>query len=117
MTKVLVVEDDAVSHCIVTSSLRRRGFDIVSAGDAESAIGILEKHHDIALVFSDVVMPGAMDGSMLQNWIRDNRPGLPVILGSADPEKAQPTGHQEFRFFAKPYNIDAIAACIRSLTR
>jgi CheY-like chemotaxis protein len=117
VTKVLVVEDDAVSHCIVTSSLRRRGFDIVSATDAESAIRILERHHDIALVFSDVVMPGEMDGSKLQEWIRTNRAGLPVILGSADPARAQPTGHPEFRFFSKPYNIDAIATCIRSLTR
>jgi len=116
ITKVLVVEDDAVSCCIVASTLRRRGFDIVPAEDATEAIGILEKDHDIALVFSDVVMPGEMDGSMLQNWIRANRPGLPVILGSANPAKARPTGHPEFRFFAKPYNIDAIATCIRSLT-
>lgn len=97
--------------------MRRRGFDIVSANDAGSAIRILERDHDIALVFSDVVMPGEMDGSMLQNWIRVNRPGLPVILGSADPAKSQSSGREEFRFFAKPYNIEAVAACIRSLTR
>ena len=114
---VLVVEDDAVSHCIVASSLRRRGFEIVPARNAAEAIAILEKSNQINLVFSDVVMPGPMDGSLLQNWIRFNRPGLPVILGSADPKKAQPTGHSEFRFFCKPYNIEAIAACIRSLIK
>ena len=116
VTKVLVVEDDAVSQCIVARSLSRRGFSIVSAHNAESAIRVLETDRHIDLVFSDVVMPGEMDGSRLQNWIRINRPRLPVILGSADATKAEPTGHAEFRFFAKPYNIDAIAACIRSLT-
>ena len=116
VTKVLVVEDDAVSQCIVARSLSRRGFLIVSARDAASAIRSLQTDRSIDLVFSDVVMPGEMDGSLLQNWIRTNRPGLPVILGSADATKAKTTGHPEFRFFAKPYNIDAIAACIRSLT-
>ena len=117
LAKVLVVEDDAVSHCIVASSLRRRGFEVVSAEDAAEAIGILQKNYDIALVFSDIVMPGEMDGSTLQYWVSVNRPGLPVILGSANPAKAQPSAHEEFRFFAKPYNMEAVAACIRSLIR
>jgi len=69
------------------------------------------------VVFSDVVMPGEMDGLGLQEWIRINRPALPVILGSADPEKAKPTSREEFRFFAKPYNVNAVAASIRSLVQ
>jgi DNA-binding NtrC family response regulator len=113
--KVLVVEDDAVSHCIVAASLRRRGFNVLSASSAEEAILILRADRGIELVFSDVVMPGEMDGTMLQLWIEIYRPGLPVILGSADQSKAKPTGHEEFRFFAKPYNIEAVAACIRNL--
>ena len=116
VAKVLVVEDDAVSQCIVARSLSRRGFSIVSVTDAETAIRALQADDEIDLVFSDVVMPGQMDGTRLQNWICINRPQLPVILGSADATKAEATGHAEFRFFAKPYNMDAIAACIRSLT-
>src|SRR4029453_18052147 len=117
MAKVLVVEDDAVSHCIVASSLRRRGFEVVSAKDAAEAIDILQKNYDIALVFSDIVMPGTKSGLTLQHWIRVNRPELPVILGSASPEKAPPSAREELRFFAKPYDIHAIAARIRSLIR
>jgi CheY-like chemotaxis protein len=117
MAKVLVVEDDAVSHCIVASSLRRRGFEVVSAKDAAEAIGILQKTCDIALVFSDIVMPGTKSGLTLQHWIRVNRPELPVILGSASPEKAPPSAREELRFFAKPYDLDAITARIRSLIR
>ena len=115
LVKVLVVEDDAVSHCIVASSLRRRGFDVVSAKDAAEAIVILQKNRDVALVFSDIVMPGTKSGLTLQHWIRVNRPGLPVILGSASPEKAPPSAREELRFFRKPYDIDAISARIRSL--
>jgi len=112
--KLLVVEDDAVSHCIVAASLRRRGFDVVSAKEAAEAIRILQDDDEIELVFSDVVMPGEMDGTRLQTWIHINRPGLPVILGSADPSKA-PTTDEKSRFFAKPYNMEAVAACIRDL--
>ena len=117
LVKVLVVEDDAVSQCIDASSLRRRGFEVVSAKDAAQAIGILQKNYDIALVFRDIVMPGTKSGLTLQHWIRVNRPGLPVILGSASPEKAPPSVREEMRFFAKPYDIDAISARIRSLVR
>lgn len=117
LTKVLVVEDDPVSHCIVASSLRRRGFEVISAKDASEAIGVLQANHDISLVFSDIVMPGTRNGLTLQHWIQVNRPNLPVILGSASPEKAPPASRDELRFFAKPYDIDAIAARIRSLTR
>ena len=117
LVKVPVVEDDAVSHCIVASSLRRRGFDVVSATDAAEAIVILQTNCDIALVFSDIVMPGTKSGLTLQHWIRVNRPELPVILGSASPEKAPPSAREELRFFRKPYDIDAISARIRSLVR
>ncbi len=117
LVKVLVVEDDAVSHCIVASSLRRRGFDVVSATDAAEAIVILQTNCDIALVFSDIVMPGTKSGLTLQHWIRVNRPELPVILGSASPEKAPPSVREELRFFKKPYDIDAISTRIRSLIR
>ena len=115
LVKVLVVEDDAVSHCIVASSLRRRGFEVASANDAAEAIRILQKNCDIALVFRDIVMPGTKSGLTLQHWIRVNRPELPVILGSASPEKAPPSAREDKRFFAKPYDIDAISARIRSL--
>jgi CheY-like chemotaxis protein len=114
--KVLVVEDDAVSHCIVAASLRHRGFNVVPAKSAGEAIGILQNDHEIELVFSDIVMPGELNGSALQKWIRINRPGLPVILGSADPSKAPLIVQEESRFFAKPYNMEAIASRIRSLT-
>ena len=117
LVKVLVVEDDAVSHCIVASSLRRRGFEVDSAKDAAEAIGILQRHCDIALVFSDIVMPGTKSGLTLQHWLRVNRPKLPIILGSASPEKAPPSAREELRFFAKPYDINAITARIRSLIR
>ena len=113
--RVLVVEDDALSHCIVAASLRRRGFDIVSAKSAAEAIRILQLDHGIKLVFSDVVMPGKMDGIALRDWVHHNRPGLPVILGSADASKTSPPMHEESVFFVKPYNIEAVAARIRDL--
>ena len=115
--RVLLVEDDAVSDRIVASSLERRGFEVVHAKSAAEAIAILQRNQDIAVVFSDVMMPGELDGAGLQAWLGANRPGLPVILGSADAAKAKASSHKEFRFFTKPYNMNAVAACIRSLIR
>ena len=115
--KILLVEDDAVSDRIVGSSLERRGFEVLHAGNAAEAIALLQKHDDVAVVFSDVMMPGEIDGTGLQAWLETNRPGLPVILGSANAAKAKASSHEEFRFFTKPYNMNAVAACIRSLIR
>src|SRR6185503_19843379 len=97
VAKVLVVEDDAVSHRIVASRLHRRGFDVVDACDAKEAIALLQKHSDIAVVFSDVMMPGDIDGAGLPAWLRTNRPGLPVIMGSANATKATPSTQEEYR--------------------
>jgi DNA-binding NtrC family response regulator len=114
---VLVVEDDAVSHLLVAHSLQRRGFAVVHAKDAANAIKVLESGVAVDVVFSDVIMPGEMNGLALQEWIRIHRPTLPVILGSVDAANTKPTSEWKFRFFAKPYNMNAVASCIRSLIR
>ncbi len=115
VAKVLVVEDDPIDHCLVPSSLQLCGFEVVHARGTAEAISILQKNGDIDVVFSDLMIPG--DGSGLQDWIRINRPRLVVILGSANMAKTKPSSHVEYRFFAKPYNMNAVATCIRSLIR
>jgi DNA-binding NtrC family response regulator len=112
--RVLIVEDDPVGRSLVSAALRRRGFEILHANDAAEAIAIL-KEETVQAVFTDVIMPGEIDGFGLQEWARINRPGLPVIVGSADERRARPTFLEEFRFFAKPYNMDIVAGCIRLL--
>jgi CheY-like chemotaxis protein len=84
----------------------------------EVPIEILESNQaTIDLVFSDVPMPGEMDGFGLATWVRTNRPGLPIILASADGKKSEAAKVlcENEPFFAKPYDVQLVVARIRSL--
>ena len=90
LVRVLVVEDDVVSHRIIASSLQRRGFEVVHAKGTAEAISMLEKNSDIAVVLSHGGMLGEIEGSILHDWLLTNRPGLPVIrIGERDESKGQ----------------------------
>src|SRR5579863_4957196 len=79
---VLVVEDDAMIRMIAAEFLEDEGFVVVEAGDAEEAIRKLEGDPTIAAVFTDINMPGAMDGLDLAHFVRDRRPSIKVLLTS-----------------------------------
>jgi CheY-like chemotaxis protein len=65
---VLVVEDEFLVRLCATDALHDAGYDVLDAGNAETAIEILEKRNDVGVVFTDVNMPGQIMGSSLQNW-------------------------------------------------
>jgi len=78
---ILVVEDDVAVRMVISEYLRGCGFNVIEAANAEEALVVLQKP-DIALaiVFSDIEMPGTMDGFGLAQWVRSNRRDLDVIL-------------------------------------
>jgi CheY-like chemotaxis protein len=115
---VLVVEDEALIRSVISDCLRQCGFSVHEAGNAFEAIGILQDDAAaVDLVFSDIKMPGDMDGLGLAQWIRTNRPGLPVTLTSGDASKsvAARVLCEHESFFQKPYDEVKVAAHIRSL--
>ncbi len=80
---ILVVEDDVLIRMIVCEYLRDCGYQVIEAADGEEAVRLLQADTmKVDLVFSDVQMPGAVDGFALSQWVRLNRPGLPVMLTS-----------------------------------
>jgi len=88
------------------------GYIALEAGSADEAIKILESRSDIDLVFTDVQMPGTMDGIKLSHYIRERWPPVKLIVASSKQileESALPQGSQ---FFSKPYNDHAIADAI-----
>jgi CheY-like chemotaxis protein len=90
------------------------GFEALEAEDADEAIGILEVRADIRLVFTDVSMPGSMDGIKLAHYIRDRWPPVKLIVASGKTvvkESHLPPGA---RFFSKPYDQNAI---VEAMTR
>lgn len=87
MPTVLVVEDDFFIRELVSEELQASGFSVVQAGDADAAISVLEKRDDIHLIFTDIDMPGSMDGLKLAAAVRDRWPPVHIVIttGKARP--------------------------------
>lgn len=111
---VLVVEDNPLILLSALDLVRTAGFEGVGAENAEEAIRILEARLDIRLVFTDVQMPGTMDGLKLARYIRERWPPIHLIVASGKAileESELPAGS---RFFSKPYDENTI---VEEMTR
>jgi CheY-like chemotaxis protein len=112
---VLVVEDEPLLRMSLTDHLKDCGFRVLEAGDALSAIETIKATPEIDVVFTDVKMPGGMDGFGLARWIRENRPELSVFVASGYTGKLKLAdelcaGEQ---FFTKPYDLDYVSSKIQ----
>src|ERR1700710_1599105 len=87
---VLIVEDEVLIRLAVADHLRDSGYQVVEASNADEALEYLQGPNNVSLVFSDVRMPGTMDGLKLAQRIRESYPALSVILASGHllPEEA-----------------------------
>jgi DNA-binding NtrC family response regulator len=112
---VLIVDDEALLRLSISEHLKDCGFFPLEACDAHEAIEILETRVDVDVVVSDVRMPAQMDGFGLAEWVRKNRPGLPVFLtsGYAGAVSIARKLCESEQFFHKPYDLDLLAAMIR----
>jgi CheY-like chemotaxis protein len=78
---ILVVENDILVRMPIAQYLRDCGYKVIEAANADEAMAVLLHQQTVVdVVFSDIEMPGAMDGFGLANWIREHRPGLVVLL-------------------------------------
>ena len=117
---VLVVEDEPTIRFALAVHLEEKGFQVREAGCAAEAIAVLQEPGcGVNLVFSDVRMPGEMDGLGLSRWVFENRPNIPVILASGDIGKnAAMHDLCGAETIAKPYNYDVATNRIRdAITR
>ena len=114
---ILVVEDDVQVRNLLAAYLRECGFDVVEANSADEAIRLLQAEVRIDIVFSDVNMPGTMDGFGLAQWVRRERPWLKVILTSGAARTAKEAGHlcETGPVLAKPYDHAELERHIRTL--
>jgi DNA-binding NtrC family response regulator len=115
---VLVVEDEVLIRLVIADYLRECGFKVYEAATALEAIEVLESDQaSIDLVFTDIRLPGEINGFALGQWVRANRPGLPVILTSGDSKKSDAAKElcENEPFFAKPYDVQLVVARIRSI--
>ncbi|WP_442582521.1 response regulator [Mesorhizobium sp. ASY16-5R] len=112
---VLVVEDSTLIRMGALDLVLSAGYEALEARDADEAIRILESRPDIDLVFTDVQMPGTMDGAKLAHYIRERWPPIKLLVASGNAileESSLPFGS---RFFSKPYDDHAITDAMARL--
>ncbi|HEV2099019.1 MAG TPA: CHASE domain-containing protein, partial [Stellaceae bacterium] len=111
--RILFVEDDAEVAEVTAELLRDIGYQPVEARDGDGALAALERDPTIALVLSDIVMPGRVGGLELARTLRKSRPELPVLLATGYSEYVSPAASEGFALVEKPYRRDVLAASIR----
>jgi CheY-like chemotaxis protein len=113
---VLVVEDEFLLRMHAVSLIEEAGFATLEAWSADDAIELLEKEPDIRIVFTDIDLPGGMNGLRLCRAIRERWPPVKLVLTSGHvvlrAEDIPERGH----FLAKPYNNDRLVQTLRSFT-
>ncbi len=107
---VLFVEDDPLVREAVSGALRDAGFEVLAAHDGEQAVALLDGGARPAVVFSDIVMPGAISGIDLAGIVRQRNPALPVVLATGYTER-QPT-IPGVQVLAKPYPIERLVSLL-----
>ena len=117
---VLLAEDDADVRSVVRMQLAELGCAVVEAENGAEAADMVENIPAIALVISDVVMPGAMDGRALARFVRRFRPELPMVLMSGFAESgfhpgSGPAPGNELPLLAKPFSRDKLLAALSAL--
>ena len=117
--RVLVVEDNDDVRELAESMLQMADYEVLSAPSGERALGLLENGERIDLLFTDVIMPGGMNGLELIERVHAKRPGLPVLVttGYMDelPGRGKPSGGLDV--LSKPYQhqdlLDRVAAALK----
>jgi len=112
---VLIVEDEPLIRMGTVALIEDSGFVVYEANSADAAIRILELHNEIRLIFTDVKMPGSMDGLKLAHYVRGRWPPLKIIVTSGHVkirEESLPAGSF---FLQKPYDPDTMIQTVRDL--
>ncbi len=114
---VLLVEDDPDVRKIVRRQLTDLGYPVLEAENGPEAVSMIENVPDIAVVLSDIVMPGGMDGWELARFIKKNRPEIRIVLmsgyayGCSEKDNEDP----ELSMLNKPFDVSLLATVLHSI--
>ena len=112
---VLIVEDEFIIRTAVARAISDAGFEVVEAANADQAIAILEDRRDIRVVFTDIQMPGSMDGVKLAQAVRHRWPPIHIIATSGRYGVQSLDLPSGAAFFPKPYSAQEIARHVHNL--
>ncbi|MBB3226489.1 PAS domain S-box-containing protein [Luteibacter sp. Sphag1AF] len=109
----LVVEDDERVAALAVEMVRQLGYDVLHVSSAEAALGALANGRPVDVVFSDVMMPGSMNGVELAREVRLRQPTLPVLLTSGYESVIGAEDLERFPLLRKPYGLEDLANALR----
>src|SRR3954447_13779174 len=112
---VLVVEDEMILRMRAVDIVQDAGFCSVEAVNADQAISILESRSDISILFTDIQMPGSMDGLKLAHAVHDRWPSIKIILVSGQVNPSDADKPIDSRFFGKPLDVKQIIAELQGM--
>jgi CheY-like chemotaxis protein len=112
---VLIVEDEMLLRMRAVDMVEDAGYIPLEAVDADEAVAILESRSDIALMFTDIQMPGSMDGLKLAHAVHERWPPIKIILVSGQLKAANIDIPADSRFFGKPLEGQEMIAEMRDM--
>jgi CheY-like chemotaxis protein len=113
---VLIVEDELLLRMNAVEMIEAAGFEAVEAANADEAIDILESRRDITVVFTDIQMPGSMDGLKLARAVRGRWPPIKIVATSGHVNVDETDLPDGGRFLAKPYSPNQITGVLCELS-
>jgi CheY-like chemotaxis protein len=111
---VLVVEDELLLRMDAVDMIREAGFDVLEASNADEAILLLEARLDIEIVFTDIDMPGSMNGIRLAHAVRNRWPPIRIIATSGHFKVSDGDLPADVPFLPKPYNPRQVTDAFQS---
>ena len=111
---VLVVEDEGLVRLDAAESLRDAGFAVLEATDADEAMAIMLSGEDFDVLFTDINMPGEMDGLELARRVHDCRPKVRLLLTSGAIKPTRDQIPDDGAFIAKPYSPETVTNAVRN---
>ncbi|MGI2031786.1 response regulator [Rhizobium panacihumi] len=114
-TTILVVEDEPLLRIMAVDLVEDAGFEALEAANADEAIKILECRSDIRVIFTDIDMPGSMDGLLLAAAVRDRWPPIKIILTSGHVHVSEVELPVGGKFFSKPYDHAQVTRTLQSM--
>jgi CheY-like chemotaxis protein len=113
---ILIVEDEALVRLSAVGTLEDAGFRMIEAGNSDEALEFLAADFEIQLLFTDIDMPGPIDGLALARQVRDRWPHIGIMIASANRVSQPDEMPVGARFEQKPYSLDAVVRHARELT-
>jgi two-component sensor histidine kinase len=114
-TNVLVVEDELVLRLRAVDIVEDAGFTAIEAVNADEALSILESRSDISLLFTDIQMPGSIDGLKLAYTVHKRWPAIKIVLVSGQVNLSETDRPAESRFFGKPLEVKQMIAELKEM--